>query len=268
MLKDRVFDRLSDAGFKIRNKSKSRKASSREAIFGSSPIIDADFVEIDDVEVNNVEVGNFEVDDVEVDDIEADKEFFSDSNSSHEADSEPIDSDLLEKLREYLKTRSEEEILEIFREVRKILESRGSENDFRKASGEEIPINQRARLKKISQNAFKVFLETASYGRKQIINASKVASSKASTIASEGKESIIDSSKKINEKWNNLSPRDQKIISELIVAMIEIGLLKGASRSKQAAFSVLSSISRRQTPARKDLEDFGEGLQKLFKRRH
>lgn len=248
MLKDRVFDRLSDAGFRIRNKSKSRKASSREALFGSSHIIDADFVDVDDIKVH--------------------KDFFHDPNPSYEADSGTINSDLMEKLREYLKTRSEEEISEIFEEVRKILESRGSESDFRKASGEEIPINQRARLKKISKNAFKVFMETASYGRKQIISASKVASSKASSIASEGKESIVDSSKKLNEKWNNLSPRDRKIISELIVAMIEIGLLKGASRSKQAAFAVLSSISRRQTPTRKDLEDFGEGLQKLFRRRH
>ena len=63
--------------------------------------------------------------------------------------------------------------------------------------------------------------------RSGIINVSKVASSKASSIASEGKESIMVSSKKLNEKWNNLSPRDRKIISELIVAMIEIGLLKG-----------------------------------------
>ena len=255
MLKDRVLDRLSDAGFRIRNKSKFKKASLREAIFGSScisPIIDADFVEVYDVEINE---------------IEAEEDFFRDPDP-HYKENSAIDSDLLEKLREYLKTRSEEEISEIFREVRKVLESRGYESDFRKASGEEIPINQRARLKKISENAFKVFLETASYGRKQIISASKVASSKASTIASEGKESIVDSSKKINEKWNNLSPRDRKIISELIVAMIEIGLLKGASRSKQAAFAVLSSISRRQTPARKDLEDFGEGLQKLLRRRH
>lgn len=259
MLKDRgVLDRLSDVGFRIRNKSKFKKASLREAIFGSSPIIDADFVEVYDVKIN----------DVETNDVEAEEDFFRDPDPYHKENSESIDSDLLEKLREYLKTRSEEEISEIFREVRKTLESRGYESDFRKASGEEIPINQRARLKKISENAFKVFLETASYGRKQIINASKVASSKASTIASEGKESIVDSSKKINEKWNNLSPRDRKIISELIVAMIEIGLLKGASRSKQAAFAVLSSISRRQTPSRKDLEDFGEGLQKLFRRRH
>jgi len=246
LLKDRVFDRFSDAGFRIRSKSESRKISSREAIFGSNPIIDADFVEVDDVEIE--------------------EDFFRDPDPSSKSDS-GIDSELLEKLKEYLKTRSEEEIFEIFKEVRKILESKGSESDFRKTSGEEIPINQRARIKKISRNAFKVFMETASHGRKQIISASKAASSKASSMASEGKESIVDSSKKLNEKWNNLSPRDRKIISELIVAMIEIGLLKGASRSKQAAFAVLSSISRRQTPARKDLEDFGEGLQKLFKRR-
>jgi predicted house-cleaning noncanonical NTP pyrophosphatase (MazG superfamily) len=240
LLKESVFDRLLDAGFRIRKKS--RKASSREALFGSSSVIDADFVEVDE-------------------------NFFRDPNSSHELNSGSIDSELLEKLREYLRTRSEEEISEIFEEVRKILESRGSESDFHKTSGEEIPFNQRARIKKVSKNAFKVFLETASYGRECVVNASKVASSKASSIASEGKESIVDSSKKLNEKWNNLSPRDRKIISELMVAMIEIGLLKGASRSKQAAFAVLSSISRRQTPSRKDLEDFGEGLQKLFKRR-
>jgi hypothetical protein len=124
------------------------------------------------------------------------------------------------------------------------------------------------RVKNISKDAFKIFLETASYGRKRIISASKTASSIASSIASERKESIVDSSKKLNEKWNNLSPRDRKIITELLVALIEIGLLKGASRSKQAAFAILSSISRHQTPGRNDLEDFTEGLQKLFKRRH
>src|SRR5690606_12539402 len=128
-----------------------------------------------------------------------------------------------------LRTISREEISEIFEEVRKILESRGSESNFRDASGEEIPINQRARIKEISKDALKIFLEMASYGRKHIVSASKTASSMASSIASCGKESIMDSSKKFNEKWNNLSPRDRKIISELIIAMIEIGLLKGAS---------------------------------------
>jgi len=242
LLKDRVFDRLSDA-VRVRKKSKSRKTSSRESLFGSSPVIDADFVEIDE-------------------------SFFHDPDFSKEPHSGSIEMELLENLREYLKTRSEKEISEIFEEVRKILENRGYESGFRKAPGEEIPINQRARIKKVSKDAFKVFLEMASYGRKRIISASKVASSKASSIASERKESIVDSSKKLNEKWNNLSPRDRKIISELIVAMIEIGVLKGASRSKQAAFAILSSISRHQTPGRKDLEDFAEGLQKLFKRRH
>jgi hypothetical protein len=243
LLKERVFDRLSNAGFGVRKKSEPRKTLSRESLLGSSPIIDADFVEIHE-------------------------DFFRNPNFSSEPDSGSIDSEIFEKLREYLRTRSQEEISEIFEEVRKILESRGSESEFRKAFGEEIPINQRARIKKISENAFKVFLETASYGRKCIVSASKVASSKASSIASEGKESIVYSSKKLNEKWNNLSPRDRKIISELIIAMIEIGLLKGASRSKKAAFAVLSSISRHQTPGRKDLEDFAEGLQKILKRIH
>lgn len=241
MLKEKVFDRLSDAGFRVREKSRSRKASSHESLFGSSPIIDADFVEIDE-------------------------DFSRNPDSSSELDSESIDSETLKNLREYLRTRSREEISEIFEEVHKILESRGSESNFRDASGEEIPINQRARIKKISKDALKIFLETASYGRKHIVSASKTASSMASSIAYEGKESIIDSSKKFNKKWNTLSPRDRKIISELIIAMIEIGLLKGASRSKQAAFAVLSNISRHQTPGRKDMEDFAEGLQKILKR--
>ncbi|HEY3361816.1 MAG TPA: hypothetical protein VGK06_08340, partial [Methanosarcina sp.] len=196
-----------------------------------------------------------------------DEDFFCDPTSSPELNSGSIDSKLLEKLREYLRTRSEEEISEILKEVRKILESRGFESEFQKASEEEIPVNQKERIKRISKNAFKVFLENASYGKERIVSASKIASSKASSIASEGKESIVNSSKKLNDKWNNLSPRDRKIISELIVVVIEIGMLKGASRSKQAAFAVLSSISRHQTPDRKDLEDFGDGLQKLFKRR-
>ena len=247
LFKESVFDRLSSAGFRVRKKYKTRNGPSQETLFGSSPIIDADFIEVD---------------------AEVDEDFFHPPDSSPELNSGSIDPELLENLREYLRTRSQEEISEIFEEVRKILESRGSESDFRKTAREEIPINQRARIKKISKDAFRAFLETASYGKKQIISASKIASSKASSIASEKKESVIDSSKKLNEKWNKLSPGDRKIISELLVAMIEIGLLKGASRSKQAAFAVLSSISRHQTPGRKDLEDFTEGLQKLFKRRH
>lgn len=241
MLKEKVFDRLSDAGLRVRKKSESRKALFYESPFGSSPIIDADFVEIDE-------------------------DFSRNPDSSSELGSESIDSETLKNFIEYLRTISREEISEIFEEVRKILESRGSESNFRDASGEEIPINQRARIKEISKDALKIFLEIASYGRKHIVSASKTASSMASSIASCGKESIMDSSKKFNEKWNNLSPRDRKIISELIIAMIEIGLLKGASRSKRAAFAVMSSISRHQTPARKDLEDFAEGLQKIFKR--
>ena len=130
MLKEKVFYRLSDAGFRVRKKSESRKALFYESPFGSSPIIDADFVEIDE-------------------------DFSRNPDSSTELGSESIDSETLKNFIEYLRTRSREEISEIFEEVRKILESRGSESNFRDASGEETPINQRARIKNLkgcSQN--------------------------------------------------------------------------------------------------------------------
>ena len=240
--KREVFDRLSNAGFRIRKKPESRKVSSRDSLFESGPVMDADFVEVDE-------------------------DIFPDSDSSSESDPESIDSELLENLRKYLKTRSQEEISEIFEEIRKILESRASEGKFNCGRGKEVPYNEKLNIKGLSKKAFIIFCKTAACGKKRIIDASKAASSKASSIASEGKESIKFSSGKFNEKWNNLSPRDRKIISELIVAMIEIGLFKGASRSKRAAFAVLSSVYRHQTPGRKDLEEFVEGLQKLFKRR-
>ncbi len=241
-----VFDKLSDAGLRIRKKPESRKAISRDSFFESGPLIDADFVEVGE--------DNFSCLD-------------SSSSSSESNSRSTIDSELLENLREYLKTRSQEEISEIFEEIRKILENRSFESKSSSGKGKEAPYNEGLNLKEISKKAFIIFRETASFGKKQIMDASKIASTQASSIASEGKESIKLSSKKFNEHWNNLSPRDRQIISELIVAMIEIGLLKGASKSKKAAFAILSSVYRHQTPGRTDLEEFAEGLQKLFKRK-
>ncbi len=238
-----VFARLSSAGLSIRKKPEIRTSPSRDSLFESGHLIDADFVEVDE-------------------------DHFSGSFSSSKLNSEAVDSELLENLREYLKTRSLEEISEIFDEIRKVLENRASENESKGGQEKEVPYNEKVNLKDISQAAFRIFSKTASCGKKGIINVSKAASSKASSIASGGKESIRVSSKMLNDKWSNLSPRDRKIISEVIVAMIEIGVLKGSSRGKQATFAILSSIYRHQTPVRKDLEEFVEGLQKLFKRRH
>ena len=70
----------------------------------------------------------------------------------------------------------------------------------------------------------------------------------------------------LNNKWNDLSPRDRKLISEVIIALIEIGLLRSSSKGKKAAFAILSSITRHQTPGKNDLEEFVEGAQRLFKR--
>jgi hypothetical protein len=213
--KKRIFDRLLNTGLGFK-KPESRKASSQECLFGVSPIIDADFIEVN---------GEFSQDS------------FSKAYSESTPNSESIDPDLLENLREYLKTRSQEEITEIFEEINKILEKKASKGE----------------LKETLKNAFRVCSETAS--------------SKASSIASNGKESLKVSSKMLSNKWNNLSPGDRKIISEVIITLIEIGLLKSSSKGKKAAFVILSSISRHQTPGRKDLEELVEGFQKLLKRR-
>lgn len=242
-VKREVFDRLSDAGSRIRKKTKPRKSSSRNFISESDPVIDADFVEVDG-------------------------DVFHNLDSATETDSESIDSELLDKLRDYLKTRSQEEISEIFEEIHRILENRASAGRFNNTGENEAHYNGKLNIKDISKAAFEVLSRTASCGKEQIIKASKVASSKASSIASEGKESIKISSRKFNKKWNELSPKERKIISEFIIAMIEIGVFKGASRSKQAAFAILSSIFRNQKPGKKDMEDFAEGLQKVLKRRH
>ena len=236
-----VFERLSNAGFRIGRKSESRKISSRDSILGSCPVIDADFVEVG-------------------------KDFPPNPGFSSEPNSESIDSELLEKLREYLKKRSQEEISEIFEEIHRILESRASKSEFNNIRGKETPYNEKVKIRETLKSVYRICSETASFGKRRIINISKVASSKASSIASGGKESIKVSSKILNDKWSNLSPGDRKIISELIITVIEIGLLKNSTRGKQATFAILSSISRRQTPGKKDLEEFVEGLQKLFKR--
>ena len=122
-------------------------------------------------------------------------------------------------------------------------------------------------LKDIPGRAFRTFSKTASCGRDRIIKISKTVSSKASTIASESKESVKVSSKKLNDKWSNLSPGDRKMISEVIITVIEIGLLKNSTRGKKAAFIVLSSIYKHQTPGKKDLEEFIDEMSRRFKHR-
>jgi hypothetical protein len=255
-----VFDMLSDAAFRIK-RPESRKVSN-DSLFGSCPVIDANFVEI--------------ADDSPPDSCNKSKSRPSNNsgsipNSASIPGSDSIDPELLDKLREYLKTRSQEEISEIFKEIRKILESRASKSKSKGESnnirGRGIPYDEKVNIRENLKSAFRFCSETASHGMERIINVSKVASSTASSIASDGKESIKVSSKMLNNKWNELSPSDRKIISEFIIALIEIGLLRGSSKGKQAAFAILSSISRHQTPGKNDLEEFVEGAQKLFKRR-
>ena len=208
----------------------------------SCPVIDADFVEVSEDPA-------------------------SDEDYSDEDDSAELDSELIENLREYLRTRSKEEITEIFEEIRKILESRTSEGRFSGTPLKDSYAYEKEWMKDIPGRAFRAFSKTASCGKDRVIEISKTVSSKASTIASESKESVKGSSKKLNDKWSNLSPGDRKMISEVIITVIEIGLLKNSTRGRKAAFVVLSSIYKHQTPGKKDLEEFIEGMSRRFKRR-
>jgi len=212
----------------------------------SCPVIDADFVEVSG-------------------DLASEEDDYDEDDSS-ELDSE-LDSELINNLREYLRTRSKEETTEIFEEIRKILKSRTSESRFSGDSSGGSHAYEKEWIKEISGRAFRTFSKTASCGKDRIIRISKTVSSKASAIASESQESVKVSSKKLNDKWSNLSPGDRKLLSEVIITVIEIGLLKNSTKGKKAAFVVLSSICKHQTPGKNDMEEFIEEMSRRFKRR-
>jgi len=235
--KQDIFRKFSSSGYRVRKSSGSGKSSLHDSLMWSCPVLDADFVEVSEA-------------------------------STNEDDSPELDPELIENLREYLRTRSKEEITEIFEEIRKILESRTAESRFSENSTGGFSAYEKVRMKEIPGRAFRTFSKTASCGKARVIKISKTVSSKASTIASGGKESVKVSSKKLNEKWSNLSPNDRKMISEVLITVIEVGLFRNSSRGRRAAFVVLSSIYRHQPPGRNDLEEFIDEVNRRFKRRH
>lgn len=235
--KQDIFRKFSNSDYRFRKNQKSGKDSLRDSFIGSYPVIDAEFVEVSE-------------------------EPFSEDDCPEE-----LDSDLLENLREYLRTRSKEEIAEIFEEIRKTLEQRTPRSGFSENLRESAFAYEKLRMKEISGRAFKTISKTACCGRDQLLKFSKTVSSKASDIASEGKESVKVSSKIINEKWSNLSPRDRKLISDTILTVIELGLLRNSTKGKKAAFVVLSSIYNHKSPGKRDLEEFIDEVSRRFKRR-
>jgi predicted house-cleaning noncanonical NTP pyrophosphatase (MazG superfamily) len=235
--KQDIFRRFSNFGCRVRQSPGHGKDSLRDSLIGSCPVIDAEFIEV------------------------------SEDPAPEEAYSAELDSELLKNLREYLRTRSREEITEIFEEIRKNLEERTSGDEFTSNCWEDASVYEKMRMKEIPGRAFRTFSKTACCGKDQILKISKTVSSKASAIASEGRESVKVSSKILNDRWSNLSPRDRKLISETIITVIELGLLKNSTRGKKAAFVVLSSIYKHQTPGRRDMEDFIEEVSRRLKRR-
>lgn len=236
--KQDIFRRFSNSGYRFRKSSDSRKESLRDSFIGPYPVIDAEFVEV------------------------------GEDSASEEACPDKLDSELLENLREYLRTRSKEEITEIFEEIRKTLEDRTYRSGFSENRRASSSVYEKMRMKEIPERAFRAFSRTACCGKDQILKFSKTVSSKASDMASEGKESVKASSKIINEKWSNLSPRDRKLISDTLIAVIELGLLRNSTKGKKAAFIVLSSICSHKTPDKRDLEEFIDEVGRRLKRRH
>lgn len=235
--KQDIFRRFSNSGYRLRKNPNSGKDSLRDSFIGSHPVIDAEFVEV------------------------------SGDPSSEEDCPDELDSELLGNLREYLRTRSKEELTEIFEEIRKTLEDRTSGSGFSEDHWKSSSAYEKIRMKEIPGKAFRTFSKTACCGRDQVLKFSKSISSKASEIASEGKESVKASSKIFNEKWSNLSPRDRKLISDTILTVIELGLLRNSTKGKKAAFVVLSSILSHKAPGKRDLEEFIDEASRRLKRR-
>lgn len=130
-----------------------RKASSKDYVFEFCPVIDADFVEINE-------------------------DSFSNQNASSESNSEPIDSELLEKLRKYLEKSSQEEVSEIFEKIHKFWKAELLKADSKRPLKKKFLLIKRRKIKDITRNAFRPFLGTASCGKKRIIGTPRVASSK------------------------------------------------------------------------------------------
>lgn len=236
--KQDIFRRFSNSGYRFWKNPESKKDSLRDSLIGSCPIIDAEFVEVGE-------------------DLAYEKTY-----------SDEMDSEILENLREYLRTRPKEEIDEIFEEIRKTLEDRAFKGRFSGSHWENTSAYEKMRVEDIPGKAFRTFSKTACCGKDQILKFSKSVSSKASTIASEGRESVKISSKILNEKWSNLSPRDRKLISDTIIAVIELGLLKNSSRGKKAAFVILSSIYNHKALGKRDMEEFIDEVSRRLRRRH
>ncbi|MDI9395540.1 MAG: hypothetical protein QM426_09050 [Euryarchaeota archaeon] len=236
--KQGIFRRFSNSAYRFSKNPHSGNDSLRDSFIGSNPVIDAEFVEL------------------------------SEDTASGEDYSDEVDSELLENLGEYLRTRSKEEITEIFEEIRKTLEERASKIGFSENLREKTSADEKMRMKEIPGRAFRTFSKTACLGKDQVLKISKAVSSKASAIASEGKESVKVSSKILNDSWSNLGPGDRKLISETIITVLELGLLKKSSRCKKTAFVVLSGLYRHQASGRRDMEEFIEEVGRRLKYRH
>lgn len=236
----------------ILNRVSSRKRRKKNLDFftGSSPVIEANFVEVS---------GNYEE--------SCDRNPTRTSRSVTENGEESI-----EKLQEYLKTSSPEELARIFEELRKLLGNEkcsfGNEREKKQENGRKNRTDRTAgkkeRIREISREAFETLSEAACREAKRVKEISKTASEKASRFAAENKDSAREVSEKIFRRLKNSSPEERKLI---LLLLLQAATLKKPTLKKNPAFSVLLQGLSNPFLNRKEAEELIAGFARLFKRR-
>ena len=236
----------------ILNRVSSRKRRQRTPDFftGSGPVIEADFVEIP---------GNFE---------ENDRNFPPELACPAATPGEKT----IEKLREYLKTSSQEDLIRILEELGKLLESEncnfenqpGKEQGPAREKGTGETAGKKEKIREISRETFKTLSGLACQEAKRMKGFSKTAYEKASGFAAENKVPAREISEKIYLRLKNSGPEERKLI---LMILLQAAVLKKPGLKKNPAFSVLLRGLGTPSLNRKEVEELIAGFAGLFRRR-
>lgn len=252
MLKNKgdIFDRLSNAEYRVKRIYKKRNTSSNDALIGNIPVIDADFVEV------KIE--------------HSDEPLIGGGNDGREpvgegsVDGKSEDVESVENLIEYLKTCSSEELSDIFDELLRIMERKGAGSECPKGSGTGPRGGKKERVREISKNVFENLSRIASREGSRIKEVSKSATSKASRVAYENKDSVKEVSGKIYCRLRYSSPEERKMI---LMFLLQVIILKKPTLGKNPAFLLLLQSLSNSILSREEVEKLVKGISKLLKRR-
>jgi hypothetical protein len=250
-----IFDRLSNAEYRIKRKYKKRNASSRDALRGNIQVIDADFVEVKKELPDELLLGTGRGNRESVDD-----EYVA----GESADGGSDDGESVANLIEYLKACSNEELSDILEELLRVMERKGAGSECPKDAGAGMRGGKKERVRKISKNIFENLSRVASREGSRIKEASKSAGSKASRLAYENKDSVKEVSGKIYCRLRYSSPEERKTI---LMFLLQVIILRKPALGKNPAFLLLLQSLSNSILSREEVEKLVKGISKLLKRR-